>query len=632
MKNFFILLAFVFLIHNQTMAQPVGWYWAKSVVASNDSYSNGITTDVFGNVYVTGTNIGTTISFGTTTMSNTAGGIYIVKYDGSGNILWANPQVGIGNATSYGISSDLNGNVFVVGRFSGTSMVFGPYTLTCAGVNDLFVVKFDPNGNVLWAKSEGGSGSEYGKSISTDASGNVFVTGYSKSSSLTVGTYTLNNTAQTNALVIKYDPYGFVLWAKSAGGSNLALWDEGTSISADANGNALLTGFFRNSSITFGTFTLTNAGTNDLFIAKFDPNGNVLWAKSAGGSLSDGSGDISSNTNGDIFLTGSFQSALIGFGTYTLANSNTVIPASFVAKYDASGNALWAKTFGQGGGYSICNDSGGNAFVTGNYDGASLVFGTSTLTSNGPSDIFVVKYDALGNELSSILTGGISDDHAQAIAVDGTGNVFITGKYNSPTVMFSATTLSNANTTYSNVFVSRLGLCGGAPLSPNDITPSSNKFVCEGSSSTLSVTGNGIINWYSSPTSTTALANGYNYMIPSLSVGNYTYYTEANTCTNSISRTAITVTVDACLGLVNLIGPKSTLSVYPNPFQDKLQINGGELMVDKLSIINSLGETILLQNNYNTSQELDVNMLPRGVYFLKVECKNEQSVVKIIKE
>src|SRR5690606_8330373 len=123
-------------------------------------------------------------------------------------------------------------------------------------------------------KSADGIYGDGGYGISTDANGNVLVTGFFGSPSITFGSTTLTNASSTGKdelFIVKYDPNGNVLWAKSAGGIN---GDWGNSISTDANGNVLLTGYFSSSSITFGSTTLTNAGSYDIFIAKYDSSGN----------------------------------------------------------------------------------------------------------------------------------------------------------------------------------------------------------------------------------------------------------------------------------------------------------------------------------------------------------------------
>ena len=128
-------------------------------------------------------------------------------------------------------------------------------------------------------------------------------------------------------------------WAKSAGGASGST--NGQSISTDASGNVFVTGDFNVASITFGTTTLTRAGGADIFVVKYDASGNVLWAKSAGGTSSDYADGISTDASGNVLVTGSFASASITFGTTTLTNTLSNFPDIFVVKYDASGNVLW---------------------------------------------------------------------------------------------------------------------------------------------------------------------------------------------------------------------------------------------------------------------------------------------------
>jgi hypothetical protein len=631
MKKIIFFLILLALIQNQSSAQALGWEWSKYASGSDNDYGYGITTDSNGNIYVTGSYAGTTLTLGTTTLFNSAGsGMFISKYDPLGNLLWAKTQAGEGAAVGFGVAVDGNGNAFVTGGYSNQSVIFGTYTLSCAGINDVFIVKYDPNGAVLWARSAGGTNSDYGKSISADQNGNVSITGYFRSPSIVFGTNTLTCVSVGNDVFItKYDSNGNVLWAESAGGTNS---DEGRSISTDNSGNVLVTGNFISTSIIFGTYTLSNTGNSDLFIVKYDPNGTVLWANSVGGTLTEGCNGISIDLNSNIYVTGQFSSASLVFGTHTLTNSNSPTATMFIAKYDALGNALWAKEFGLGASTGVCNDSGGNVYVSGSFNGTSMTFGTSLLINNGSTDVFALKFDGLGNELSAATAGGNFNDRGGAICLDSNGNIFLTGTFESPLVMFGATTLNNINSSTSDVFVAKLVVCTAAPLSPTDVTSFNNKNICDASLTTLSVTSSGIVNWYASPTSTLALANGYSFITPNLSIGTYTYYAEAYTCTNSISRTSIVVTVDACTSIEDLTNPPSLFSIYPNPFQDKLIIDSRELVIENISISNSLGQMILQQNKYDTSRYLDLSALPIGIYFLKLEGEGRQSVFKVIKK
>ena len=192
----------------------------------------------------------------------------------SPNWQWAKSAGGTSDDRGNSISMDAIGNIYVTGNFSDTTITFGSYTLTNAGV---FVVKYDASGNALWAKDALGSGT--GTGISLDANGNSFVTGYFFSPTITFGGTTLTNADTTGGsadiFVVKYNGAGNVVWAKSAGG---IYYDNGIGISVDVNGNAYLTGGFQSNTISFGNTTLTNATTNgyaDIFTAKLDSTGNA---------------------------------------------------------------------------------------------------------------------------------------------------------------------------------------------------------------------------------------------------------------------------------------------------------------------------------------------------------------------
>ena len=154
----------------------------------------------------------------------------IALFAQNGDWLWAKQAGGASNDESYNIAVDANGNSYVTGNFTG-SATFGSTTLTSSGYNDIFVAKLDSNGNWLWAKKAGGTSEDNGLSITFDANGNSYVTGYFESSA-TFGTTTLTSNQYEDIFVAKLDSNGNWLWAKKAGGIND---DYGWSISVDDN-------------------------------------------------------------------------------------------------------------------------------------------------------------------------------------------------------------------------------------------------------------------------------------------------------------------------------------------------------------------------------------------------------------
>ena len=385
--------------------------WAKEAVGGGLYYErgSGIKTDANGNSYVTGYFESPSITFGSFTLTNNGGNstgdFFIVKYDSSGNVVWARSAGGTDADDGEAISLDAMGNVYVIGTFNSPTITFGSTTLTNAGstfVCDFFIAKYDSDGNVLWAKRAGGTDDDIGWGIATDANGNSYVTGSFRSSSITFGSTTLtNNTTQyEDVFVVKYNSSGTVVWAKSYGGNS---YDSGWGISVDGSGNSYVTGYFQSPTITFGSTTLTNVDntgfTRDFFIEKNDASGNPVWAKSGGGTDYDYGFGITTDTNGNSFVIGDFASASFQLGSYTFHNHDTINFTNdiFIAKYNSAGTILWADSYGgtnYDGAASICRDINGDIFITGSYASNSISFGNNTITNsdtNSTEEIFVAK-------------------------------------------------------------------------------------------------------------------------------------------------------------------------------------------------------------------------------------------------
>ena len=440
------------------------WDWAKKAAGgTNNDYGESIATDKHGNVYVTGYYSSSTIVFGSVTLTGFgSSSIFIVKYDPNGNVLWAKRQGGAGMNLSNSIATDSNDNVYIAGQFAGSTITFGSTTLTNASFfRDLFIAKYDSAGNVLWAKREGGSTDDGANSVSTDPNGNVYMAGWFKSPSITIGTSTLTNAGTVSDIfVVKYDSSGNTIWAKSAGGNNE---DIPYGIAADMSGNAYVTGYYYNSPITFGNTTLTNAGSYDIFIVKYDSAGNVAWAKGAGGSNQDGGMGITTDASGNAYVTGFFAYQTVVFGSTTLTSNGG--DDVFTVKYDAAGNVLWAKNGGgsstdQGNGIAV--DANGNTYVTGSFVSTSAGFDNITINNaNGVwyKDVFIVEYSPTGNAVwaKSGGGGGNATEFSEGIAIDTSGNMYITGYFAGDTSVFNTTKLINQNWSTYDIFIAKMG-------------------------------------------------------------------------------------------------------------------------------------------------------------------------------
>ncbi len=469
MKSIILLISLTFFsLTNIINAQSPDWLWAKGAGGASADEGKDICTDAAGNVYIVGFFNSPSITFGAVTLTSVGSGdIFIVKYDASGNLMWAKSAGGTSYDEGNSISTDASGNVYVGGYFQSSIIVFGADTLTNEGNMDAFIVKYNSMGNVVWAKGTGGVGNESVQSLHTDALGNILLTGYFQSPSIAFGNVILSNagskkggvapsltdyqgsSGSSDVFTAVYDPSGKILWAKSAGGTS---YDFGTGISNDANGNVYISGYFQSPEITFGNIVLKNAGgtanTSDIFLVKYDAAGTVVWAKNCGAASSEEANSISTDASGNSYITGYFQSPVIDFGITALTNSGSM--DIYAAKYDAQGNAVWAKSasgasYDYGTGISI--DANGNVYVTGYFQSPTITFGEVVLTNaskNTTSDIFIVKYDSKGAVVWAKNAGGDDDDESNSICNGPTGNIHLTGYFRSSKISFNGTTLTNA--------------------------------------------------------------------------------------------------------------------------------------------------------------------------------------------
>jgi hypothetical protein len=486
-----ILIIIIFKIQC-CFAQTPNWQWAKSAGSTNSEGSSCVATDNAGNSFVTGYFYSPSIVFGTYTLTNNGFyDVFLVKYDASGNVLWAKSFGGIYDDVGYSVATDVNGNVILVGSFFSPTLSIGSNTLINNGAEDIFIVKYDNLGNEIWVKQEGGSFQESCKSVTTDLNGNIFFTGYFKSPTIFTGTYTLTNSGSEDFFIIKYDNLGNTVWANSSVGAGK---ENGKSIKADALGNVYVTGFFNNT-MFFNTFSLTPSGFSDVFVVKYDNLGNELWAKSSGGNSTDIGYGISIDTQGNVFVTGSFCSLTFSCGTFSLVNSSLDYDI-FILKYDQFGNEVWATNIGglyEDEGFGIVNDALGNVYVTGHFHSPAIIFGSNILSNSGTGDSFVVKYTNAGNVVWAQSAGGLSDDGSTSIAVNNAGELFIAGTFFSPLINFSSIGLTNAGG--GDMFLGKIESLttnkNKSEFDVNDLVlfpnPSTGKFKIAGSTSVKSV-------------------------------------------------------------------------------------------------------------------------------------------------
>ena len=378
--------------------------WAVSAGGSDEDYATSVATDPWGNVYIGGYFYGSSMIIGTDTLSNVgsvdSADMFIAKYDQLGNFLWARRAGGILDDYINSIKTDISGNIIVTGSFQSPYLAFGTDTVRnpIATVDRFFVIKYDSVGNYVWSTGAGGVGYDFGYAVTTDPGNNIFVTGAFGSTNITFGSTVLTNSSSVNDIfVVKYDSMGVVQWAKSAMGTGN---DVPTAAGADVYGNVYVAGRYSSATLAFGSTTLTNAGATgyDIFLTKYDYAGNVLWAKSNGGSADDIVHALAIDDSSYVVLAGNFVSPTLHFGGSTLSYDGTGISALFIAKYDSLGHALWGATTGPG--HSDANGVAvtipGKIYLAGDYSDTTFWFGNDTVQNvihTGTLDMFVAKFN-----------------------------------------------------------------------------------------------------------------------------------------------------------------------------------------------------------------------------------------------
>ncbi len=443
------------LIQRNSLAVP-GWQWAKTAGGISEERSRNTAFDNSGNSYSIGSFSGNSISFDANNLPNNGlEDIYLVKYDPAGNVLWAQSYGTMDTEVGYSICCDQNGNIYITGYFDGSTITFGNFTLNGAGNDDIFLVKLDANGTVLWASSYGGNGDDYGNNLTTDINENVYLVGNFNSPSITIGSDNLVAVGTAKAFVAKFDSNGNPSWAAGSRGPS---YDAGKCVTTDNNGNTYMAGEYYDYTVWFDTDSLMNSGQDDIFVVKYDMNGNEVWVKTFGSFDPEKVTGLVAIDNGDIFLSGHFYSPYILFDNITLNNADFPAWDMFITKLDVNSNVVWAKSaIGNTDNDEITGmvkATNGNLIVSGWYQ-SSISLGSTTLTSTGMSDIFIAELDTAGIFQWALSAGGTEQDYSYSVSVDQNGDLLIGGFFESSTMQFGGISITDLNAGW-DMFVTRL--------------------------------------------------------------------------------------------------------------------------------------------------------------------------------
>lgn len=323
------------------------------------------------------------------------------------------------------IAYDNQGNVYFTGMFK-YSITLGGETYYSEGSEDIFVIKYDPDGVVQWVQTAGSDDWDEVTDIKVDASGNIYICGGIRPDCY-FGNHHIVGNGQFDVFVAKLTPVGEWAWVKSTGSDQM---DAAYDIDIDAVGNIYLIGYFMQT-INFGQHQLTSLGGYDIFVTKLDTSGDFSWALSAGGSNTDTGFSIAVNDNitsneTDIIVSGYYRNGC-NFGQFQPTCEGEY--DLFYAKVSETNGWEWVKNSGSTGRdycYGIEFDSAANIYIAGGFH-ASMSFADISLNSTGLYDAYLMKLDTDGNYLWSRSIGGLGNEQLYKIAVDNQNNVYAAG-------------------------------------------------------------------------------------------------------------------------------------------------------------------------------------------------------------
>jgi len=556
--------------------------WAKRIGSTGLDSCFAICNDQYGNLIVSGWFSGTVdfdshgSGYSLATASNTIANTFILKLDPNGNFIWVK-QIGSPFAKLSELRAlccDSSGNLIATGRFSNTTQNkcdFNPgpvtFTLNTIGNNVAFILKLDLNGNFIWAVNFGG---HTANAISTDAAGNIYCGGtfafaFAADFDPGPGTYTLaTGTDNGDGFILKLDGAGNFIWVRQLRGTGT---DVATCLKVDCQNNLVCGGIF---SIDFkpnGFSSLppdfTSAGSNDIFICKFNSAGTLVWSGQIGGKGSELLRGLDIDKSGDIYLTGLF-------GGTTSVNS-------FTADFDPTP-------------------------------------GTYTLSSLGGNDAFYCKLSSSGNLVSAYCLGAQGIDTGWGIDVSNTFAVHLTGSFMLTTDFDPFTPVNNMTSAGSNdCFVIKMNQ--PSTLVPTAVGPTD--IICAGESAILTATASSTINWYANISSSTSLGTGSPFVTPPLFTNSTLYASSGQDCGGNNIYFPVNILVSECTGFNETVLTTPNLFVYPNPSQDEVFIRCASKQ--HIVIYDQLNKVVRDFYSDESDSVVRIGDLTPGIYFITAD-------------
>jgi hypothetical protein len=437
-----LLLSLALVAFVQIRAQE--WNWAVDAGGGgNTDFCWGIATDSQGNAYWAGS-ISGSAEFGCTTVSPPQIAGVLAKYDSTGACQWATGiTVNFNEAWAYGVAIDAQDRIYVTGSYDGNATFNNGVTLNSLGSDDIFLARYDTEGNCLWARRAGASGAnDEARAVAVNDSGDVFIAGFCGGGTITFDTISIPNPSNYRQLAIAcYDSTGAIQWARTSTGNGQSKNVRAISVVQD---RLYVTGTINYASAEYDGLTITPNTISALYVLACDLSGHALWVQSCGSGDHEGLG-IAADTLGNVFVSGRF------WGTIHLPNGDSLVSASsnddiLLMLLDTAGGFHWARRAGSSQrdvGWGVEADGLGNAYVAAHFQQTIDFLGTP-LTSDGEEDIILARVDQWGTAAWVKQGGAFERDVAIAIHRSNVGSRPIyTGGYFWGTVTYGSSTIED---------------------------------------------------------------------------------------------------------------------------------------------------------------------------------------------
>ncbi len=426
--------------------------WAQSIGGLGLDVGRAITTDDDGNVIVVGNFTGGTHIGGTYLTGYGSMEAFVAKFTSEGSLLWANVISGPAEDMARGVETDHLGNVYVVGHFTDTVIFhlseFDTIAAKSEGMQDVFVVKYDANGALQWKLTGGGTENDTGTDIARFPwSGKLYVCGgFEKRAKF--GTATILSNGLADAFLMKIDPDGNAHWIVKGGGLE---HDIAAAVAVNQTTEEIyIAGDFYDEALFEGV-TLEALGSSDMFLAKFDEDGNMEWAATNGGTSVDVATGVETDLNGKVYVSGYYQGTTYfqNFSTSALSYNDV-----FLSQFNPDGTCQWLQSAGSWGldnCLGLAVDWDGSAYLTGMFE--ELMITPTDSTAGDGYDIYVLAYNPDGSVKYVRNAGAASSDFGMATCIGPDKALYLTGYY-FYFADFDNTTIGPAD--YGDCFVARM--------------------------------------------------------------------------------------------------------------------------------------------------------------------------------